>query len=76
MTTEIPLPHNSDRWNKALLGSYKKGVLACRNGLPITACPYRDKRTPNGRLSWSRSFITAWRDGWRDEEKRAIVKAG
>lgn len=59
------LPQGSERWNKALLGSFKKGVLAHRGGQPIEACPYRDKRKPDGRLSWSRSFISAWQDGWR-----------
>lgn len=58
------LPHDSYRWNKAILGSFKKGILAQQNGVPIQDCPYGDKRKPDGRLSWSRSFIAAWRDGW------------
>lgn len=59
------LPHDSYRWNRAILGAFKKGVLAHQAGLPIKDCPYGDKRKPDGRLSWSRSFIAAWRDGWR-----------
>ncbi len=59
------LPHDAYRWNRAILGSFKKGVLAHQAGETIDACPYDDKRKPDGRLSWSRSFIAAWRDGWR-----------
>ncbi len=59
------LPHDSYRWNRAMLGAFKKGILAHQAGEPIEACPYGDKRKPDGRLSWSRSFIAAWRDGWR-----------
>ena len=58
------LPHDSYRWNRAMLGSFKKGIIAHREGQPIESCPYDDKRKPSGRLSWSRSFIAAWRDGW------------
>jgi hypothetical protein len=47
-------------------GAYKKGAMAAQEGLPLTACPYLDKRKPDGRLSWSRAFRTAWRDGWND----------
>jgi hypothetical protein len=71
--TDIPLPHDSYRWNKAILGAFKKGVASNQSGLPITACPYQDKRTPSGRLSWSRSFISAWVDGWRWGDKRRIA---
>lgn len=59
------LPSDSYRWNKAILGAFKKGILAYQSGQPIDACPYGDKRTASGRLSWSRSFMWAWRDGWR-----------
>ncbi|KAB2842162.1 MAG: hypothetical protein F9K47_09720 [Burkholderiales bacterium] len=41
-----------------------QGIAAHQSGQPIESCPYDDKRKPNGRLSWSRSFIAAWRDGW------------
>lgn len=58
------LPHNSDRWNRAHLGAFKKGVFAHQAGQPREACPYNDLREPSGRLSWSRSFIRAWQDGW------------
>jgi len=58
------LPSDSHRWNRALLGSFKKGMVAHQNGQPIESCPYRDRRKPDGRLSWSRSFIRAWQDGW------------
>jgi hypothetical protein len=61
----MQLPSDSHRWNKAMLGAFKKGLVAHQDGLPLTACPYGDRRKSDGRLSWSRSFIAAWRDGWR-----------
>lgn len=52
-------------WNRALIGAYKKGQEAARKGLSIESCPYKDKRKPSGRLTWSRSFISAWEDGFK-----------
>lgn len=65
----MKLPADSYRWNKAILGAFKNGVLAHQDGSPNNACPYEDKRKPDGRLSWSRAFIGAWRDGWRWAEE-------
>jgi len=48
----------------ALDGAYRKGLAAHVAGEPLSACPYRDKRKWNGKLSWSRAFINAWCDGW------------
>ena len=59
------LPSDAYRWNRAIRGAFKKGILAQQAGDPIEACPYDDIRKPDGRLSWSRSFVLAWRDGWR-----------
>ncbi len=50
--------------NKAFLGAIKKGIAAKQAGLPETACPYQDKRKPNGKLSRSRAFKYAWYDGY------------
>jgi len=63
------LPSDSCRWNKAMLGAFQKGIAAHQAGLPIESCPYEDLRKSDGRLSWSRSFITAWVDGWRHSAK-------
>lgn len=54
----------------ALDGAYLKGIHAGLAGEPATACPYEDKRKWSGRLTWSRAFITAWHEGW----KQARVK--
>lgn len=63
----------------ALDGAYRKGIHARLNDEPITACPYEDKRKWNGKLSWSRAFQNAWRDGWqhadRDREQALITVA-
>ena len=48
-------------------GAEEKGRQAARDGLPITACPYKDKRKPSGKLSWSRAYRNAWRMGWQTE---------
>lgn len=61
--------------NKALEGARRKGREARIAGEPITACPYQDKR--GGRhdhmITFSRAFIRAWTDGWRDggEQKQS-----
>lgn len=59
-----PNPPNLSTWNRAHRGAYLKGLHAGLAGEPISSCPYDDKRKASGRLSWSRSFISAWRDGW------------
>jgi ribosome modulation factor len=45
-------------------------------GLPITDCPYKDKRKPDGRLTFSRAWRNAWVDGWHtgNAERLANVK--
>ncbi len=54
---------DSYRWNRAIRGAFQKGITAHQSGQPIGACPYGDVRKPDGRMSWSRSFIAAWREG-------------
>jgi ribosome modulation factor len=71
MADALELPRNIESWNPAMRGAYKKGRNARLAGEPIEACPYKDKRKGDGRLSWSRAFISAWRDGWQDAEKTA-----
>ena len=53
----------------ALDGAYLKGIHARLEGAAITDCPYKDKRKWNGRLTWSRAFENAWRDGWEYADK-------
>lgn len=67
------LPSNFDRWNRAMRGAYMKGRRAFDAGQPETSCPYEDIRKPSGLLSWSRAFIRAWEDGWKDAERDAAV---
>ena len=57
-------PIGFNLWNKALQGAFRKGYSAFNDGVMESECPYDDKRKDCGRLTWSRSFITAWRDGW------------
>jgi len=65
MTTELTMPEGYERWNRAHLGAFKKGAAHFLAGGSLDMCPYEDHRKPSGRLSWSRSFIGAWQDGWR-----------
>jgi len=65
----IPEPSSFQSWNRSLQGAYRKGALAHLNGAELADCPYQDKRKDDGRLSWSRSYITAWKDGFRDAQK-------
>jgi len=59
-------PPGFEIWNRAHQGAYRKGYAVGESGTPkkIASCPYGDKRKPSGRLSWSRSFIKAWWDGF------------
>lgn len=43
---------------------YSNGARARANGLPLSACPYRDYRKADGRITFSRAYRNAWRDGW------------
>lgn len=65
---DVELPHNFDKWNPAMRGAYLKGAAAFAAGKEISDCPYKDKRKPSGGLSWSRAFIRAWEDGFRDRQ--------
>lgn len=51
--------------NRAILGAYKKGIKARADGLPESACPYDDKRNWQNKITWSRTFVKAWVNGWR-----------
>lgn len=49
----------------------EKGRQGRRDGLAIGANPYPDTRTGRGAITWSRSFLRAWADGWREADKEA-----
>lgn len=59
----MDLPTDIPRWNPTMAGAFQKEMAAHQNGQSITDCPYH--RKPDGRLSWSRAFRNAWRDGWQ-----------
>jgi hypothetical protein len=69
----MPTPAGFENWNPALRGAYRKGCVAATAGEPLSACPYEDRRKASGRLTWSRAFISAWRDGWQDTHRAAAV---
>lgn len=70
-TPSIPLPPGAEKWNRALVGAFRKGCLARLSGSPLDACPYADTRKTNGGLTWSRAYRTAWDDGWRWADQNA-----
>jgi hypothetical protein len=49
---------------KQLQTAYNKGRDAALKGEPIRACPYEDKRTHRGSVTFSRAYVRAWEDGW------------
>ena len=61
-------PRGFDSWNRPLRGAYAKGWHASKSGRDISECPYTDKRKDCGRLTWSRAYIRAWEDGFRDAD--------
>jgi ribosome modulation factor len=46
-----------------LRAAYLKGLHAGLLGESADACPYRDIRKSNGRLTWSHAFIREWHAG-------------
>ena len=60
----IRRPPLFDKWNPSMRGAFRKGYEAKKAGVPQSECPYKDKRNESGRLTWSRAFQSAWRDGW------------
>jgi ribosome modulation factor len=44
----------------------ERGYIAALAGKPRSACPYPDKRKPNGKVTFSRAFRNAWLSGWDD----------
>jgi hypothetical protein len=62
----MAIPKDIWKWNRSMRGAYMKGRLAAQEGGTEDDCPYADHRKPSGRISWSRAFINAWMDGFRD----------
>ena len=54
-------------------GAFRKGYRAFAIGETLADCPYEDKRKDDGRLTWSRAFQAAWREGWRYAQTVAHV---
>lgn len=52
--------------NRAHRGAYVKGVKARRFGKLLSENPYEDVRGRRGRITYSRGFGMAWRNGWFD----------
>jgi hypothetical protein len=59
-----------------MAGAFKKGMAAHQNGQSIMDCPYKDHRKPSGKLSWSRAFQNAWRDGWNWAAQQGAATGG
>lgn len=63
---DLQPPPRFDKWNRAMQGTYIKGARAFLAGESVEDCPYLDKRTDSGRLTWSRAFQITWVDGFVD----------
>ena len=50
----------------ALNAAYHKGAYAATQGLSSEYCPYTDKRTQRGCVTFSRAFMRAWMAGYQD----------
>lgn len=51
----------------------QKGRDAFLAGNPKSACPYRDKRKEDGRLTFGRAWRTAWHDGYNQALQEAVA---
>jgi len=61
-------PRGFFSWNRSLQGAFMRGERDQRDGAEIVDCPYADKRKKDGRLTWSRAYRAAWRDGFQHAE--------
>ena len=52
--------------NPSLNAAYNKGAYAAAQGMSSEHCPYADKRTNRGNVTFSRAFIRAWMAGYKD----------
>lgn len=55
--------------SKAFDGAYRKGAEARAAGKTEADCPYHDKRTWRGSVTFSRSFRKEWLKGFRGAPK-------
>lgn len=46
----------------------RKGREARARGEGIEACPYRDIRNADNKVTWARSWRRAWLKGWKEQE--------
>ena len=51
------------------------GQRARQDGEPKSACPYPDKRTARGSVTFSRAFRNAWFEGWREANEESTQEA-
>lgn len=63
-------PRGFYTWNRSLRGAFLRGQRDRAAGLTLADCPYPDGRKADGRLTWSRGYRTAWKDGFQWEAPR------
>lgn len=62
-----------NRHEKAQQTVWNRGADAARAGLEESACPYPDRRTYHGAITWSRSWRRQWLAGFRSVKKAGNV---
>lgn len=60
--TNYLIHRDYDIWGEA---SIIKGWVAAAAGQLMTDCPYKDTRTANGRITFSRAYRRAWERGYQ-----------
>lgn len=73
MTSTAPAPKKRA---DSLDTAKRKGQQAFLDGIPVSACPYRDKRTDRGAVTWSRAYRSAWLAGWHAASRDSAPTAG
>ena len=54
----------------------QRGARDARAGLTERDCPYADLRVHSGRLSYSRAWRNAWREGFLAERALMLAESG
>ena len=68
-TTMIAVPMEDCNFKGPQRGAWKKGWIAHFEGKNFSDCPYKDKKSMSGRITFSRSFRKAWQEGWTERER-------
>jgi hypothetical protein len=76
MSSPYPGVERCPYQNRAYRGAYFAAYWRAYGGGLRPKCPYRDLRSPSGRITFSRGFIRAFDRGWLEGRKDLCASQG